>query len=80
MTIYRFNNNNNNNINGDNNNNGVQPNGFESDLLIPKERKENISLSSNFPGNVPRHAGACFVLSKVKPAFPVYWYTRPQQW
>ena len=74
-----FNNNNNNNINN-NDNNSVPPSGLESDLLILPKEKEKISLFSFFSGNAPRHAGACFVLSKeVKPAFPVYWYTRPQQ-
>ena len=74
------NNNDNNNNNNNNSNNSVPPGGSQSDLLILPKETENISLSSLFPGNVPRHAGACFVLSKVKPAFPVYWYTRPQQW
>ena len=73
------NSNNNNNNNNDNRNNSVPPGGSQFDLLILPKEKENISLFSLFPGNVPRHAGACFVLSKVKPAFPVYWSTRPQQ-
>ena len=58
-----------------NNNNSISLGGSESDVLTLPKEKQNICYLPFYPGNVPRHAGATkdvFVLSKVKPAFPVY--------